>query len=398
MEILSQIDSFYVSSPLYFVGISFILSREVNQGFKQTHKLIRLLAPLAILCLMLYKGHQTTANKPNYMKLFSTPSTFDAATFRSGYRRRAKQLHPDTSTEDTRDEFRELQEVYTRINNYPNQTKIWSLHVRFGDELNIMSNEAISREHNEYFSTIMFAVKSLMNYVMILLISFLFYSGTAKRGFFTQSFLWIISLLILLIKLVICLDYDVDEESGAFKLKESLQLSYCTNAELSFFFDCLLGSLLVFVYNFTVLLFPTDLQLMFRGLTALAKGYNGVGRFYREKLDVLKKERSAELEGLPEPEKQKVLEKWAVEVVGEGVDQEVKDQKLEGLKKLFKKARKGLRVVRKAVGVEQKKSIVEKLFKWVQNLLLIAYIGYRLYLKYQGQADEFIRNYLWSGW
>lgn len=192
---LSSFSSLFTSNSVYFLGFSCFLGTQAKHLVKKANGGVKMVVWLLFTALLVYKSFSYVSNKQNKMKIFDLGDKFDRTKFKTGYKTLMQQLHPDISGFESAEEFGEIRRFYEAFENKVQPEKLWEIYVMFGDEFNIFSDEDIKRQTSNYAFTIHNLFEFLLRSLMIFLVSYYFYLGSAQRGFYCKMSLAISSLI-----------------------------------------------------------------------------------------------------------------------------------------------------------------------------------------------------------
>ena len=194
-------------------------------------------------------------------------------------------LHPDTSGYDSAEDFSNTRRFYDVFKDKVQPEKIWDLYVQFGDDFNIYSDEEIMSEEKHHSYTISCCIESLLNLLMVVLISFYYFNESAKRGFFTKVSLAFAGVMYLSLEIILIFNIQLDETSDkkiyiCNILRSLLLMPQSTNQELRYLVQVLFCAFIVSLYTFTTMFFPPSLEIMFDNFYGLNEIYVMIGYKY----------------------------------------------------------------------------------------------------------------------
>jgi hypothetical protein len=285
---LGYLNSIFTSNPIYFLGFGCFIGSQAKNISKKSNLLVKFILWLSLSVLLTYKSYSHVSKLPNRMKSFHMGDEYNSLKFKLGYKALLLKVHPDTSGYDSAEEFGEALKFYEAFQNKVQPEKLWEIYVMFGDDFNIHNHEDIKKQKNGYYFTIHCFFEFLLKNLMIFIVSYYFFQGSAERGFFCKIILAIASIIYFCVQVIILTNVgfeigeDTHETVFASLLRKWLNLPFSTNQELMILAELWFCCLIISVYTFSILAFPPTKEIMFEKMMDLARGYTAAENRYKD--------------------------------------------------------------------------------------------------------------------
>lgn len=200
----------YTSSPINFSVLSFLLGGMLCYKVKARHWVIRLLVLVALLHFMKVEIARSTQTKENYFKLLNITHESTSYDFHSALRSRKGMYHPDNQQTGNNDVFIRLSELGEAMQTH--FKKRMDLYYTFGDSYDILSQQVPYAE-DENVLVINRGIEFVANYLMVILITFLFFNNSAARGLFQKLLIAALFLIFMVVDMIIDYRFELEEKA-----------------------------------------------------------------------------------------------------------------------------------------------------------------------------------------
>lgn len=249
-----SVRNMFTASAINFSVLSLLFGGLLCYRIKHKHWVFRLIALYILLHFMKNEVAHSTQVKDNYFKLLQITHHATSSEFNSAVRLRKGTYHPDNLQTGNNDIFMSINELHDAMQT--NYKKRMELYHQFGDAYDVLSVQAPSSD-DENVLYVNRGIEFVANYLMLILITILFFQNSAKRGLFQKLTIFLVFLGFMIVDMVIDFKFEIEDKNNSMSFSELLEswyaIPFATIPELVNCWRLLLVGLIAFFYFFGIL-------------------------------------------------------------------------------------------------------------------------------------------------
>ena len=258
----TQLRGMFTSSPINFAILSFLACGFVCRKFKFSSTFVKIVLLSCIAILLTAEVFTSAREKDNQLKFLGITQDTTLSEFNTIVRNLKAKYHPDSATGNN-DLFLRVNELYEGLSvDYKRKVEAYTW---FGELYDLTRSQRVtgSEISNLELSR---GVALVTDYIMILLVTLMFYQDSAKRGLRQKILVSVIFFGMFITDMVI--GYKIElEDSSSFDfsslLREWLDCPFATIVELSNVWRLLMVVILVVIYCYGIMFqLKTDERLL----------------------------------------------------------------------------------------------------------------------------------------
>lgn len=255
LEYLSPLRTMYTASAINYSVISFLFGGMICARMKKRHWFLKCFLLAVMIQFMKHEISFSTRTRDNYLKLLGIPYEASSSEFNAAIRQRKGVFHPDNSVTGDNDKFILVGELGEALQH--GYRKKMELYYTYGDSFDILSSQPPSDEDS---STLLVnrGIETIANYLMLILITFLFFQNSANRGYFQKGLIILMFLTFFCIDVILDYKFDLEDKRGSSMkfadwLVDWYQIPFATVPDLLNCLRLILVSGIAFFYFYGIL-------------------------------------------------------------------------------------------------------------------------------------------------
>lgn len=214
----SSVRSMLTISPVNFSVISMFVGGMLCYNIKNKHLAYRLILFVALLAFTSHEMIQATKATDNHFKFLGISPKASTSEFQSAMRQVKGKYHPDNLQTGNTELFNKANDLTDAFSTH--YSRKMELYFQYGDSFDLHSPYAPEKHDVEALAVSRF-IQFIGNYLMLFLITILFFQNSAKRGLFQKVSLGMIFFFFATLDLVMDQSFELEQNQRG---EETLEL------------------------------------------------------------------------------------------------------------------------------------------------------------------------------